>query len=170
MARGSPDVIRSGNRDAAKKPDACKEPAGEALEGFLPPVRAWFERTFERPSPAQVQAWPVIRRGENTLLLAPTGSGKTLAAFLCAIDDLVRKDRAGELSDAIHILYITPLKALGNDIQRNLIQPLEGIEGADRIRTAVRTGDTPQSERAKMVRRPPHILITDSVDLVIEWA
>jgi len=170
MASGSPDVTRSSNRDAAKRPDACKEPA--ALEGFLPPVRAWFERTFERPSPAQIQAWPVIRRGENTLLLAPTGSGKTLAAFLCAIDDLVRKDRAGDLTDAIHVLYITPLKALGNDIQRNLIHPLEGIEGADRIRTAVRTGDTPQSERAKMVRHPPHILITtpESLYLLLQSA
>ncbi len=140
---------------------------GDALADFLPPVRAWFKRTFARPSPAQVQAWPAIRRGDNTLLLAPTGSGKTLAAFLCAIDGLVRKDRAGELIDAIHTLYITPLKALGNDIQRNLIQPLEGIEGAEGIRTAVRTGDTPQSERARMVRRPPHILITTPESLYL---
>jgi ATP-dependent helicase Lhr and Lhr-like helicase len=150
-----------------KKPQKRKAPSDDPLTGFLPPVRAWFKRTFARPSPAQVQAWPVIRSGDNTLLLAPTGSGKTLSAFLCAIDSLVRRDRAGELTDAIHVLYITPLKALGNDIQRNLIQPLQGIRGADRIRTAVRTGDTPQSERAKMVRRPPHILITTPESLYL---
>ena len=155
-----------------KKPHKRGESGGDPLAGFLPPVRKWFKRTFARPSPAQVQAWPVIRRGDNTLLLAPTGSGKTLAAFLCAIDSLVRKDRAGELTDTIHVLYITPLKALGNDIQRNLIEPLGGIEGADRIRTAVRTGDTPQSERAKMIRRPPHILITtpESLYLLLQSA
>ena len=90
-----------------KKPRRAGNAIADPLSGFLPPVRAWFRRTFARPSPAQVQAWPVIRRGDSTLLLAPTGSGKTLAAFLCAIDGLIRRDRAGELTDAIHVLYIS---------------------------------------------------------------
>ncbi|MCK4305156.1 MAG: DEAD/DEAH box helicase, partial [Candidatus Eisenbacteria sp.] len=132
----------------------------------------WFRKRFESPSPVQVMAWPAIHRGENTLLLAPTGSGKTLAAFLCAIDDLYQRSETGTLSDTIHVLYITPLKALGNDIHRNLLEPLAGIrEAAGRdlaeIRIAVRTGDTPQSERARMVRRPPHILITTPESLYI---
>ncbi len=117
-------------------------------------------------------AWPAIRRGESTLLLAPTGSGKTLAAFLCAIDDLCRRGLRGGLADGVHVLYITPLKALGNDIHRNLLEPLAGIRARARddlpeIRVAVRTGDTPQSERAQMVRRPPHILITTPESLYL---
>ena len=91
----------------AKSPSRPKTATADPLAGFLSPVRAWFNRTFDRPSPAQVQAWPAIRRGDSTLLLAPTGSGKTLAAFLCAIDGLIRRDRAGELTDAIHVLYIS---------------------------------------------------------------
>ena len=136
-----------------------------ALRGFLPPVGRWFRKTFAKPSPAQTKAWPAIRRGDSTLLLAPTGSGKTLAAFLCAIDDLYRRGQAGDLADGVHVLYISPLKALGNDIHKNLLVPLEGIRKAARgrmpdIRIAVRTGDTPQAERARMIRTPPHILIT----------
>ncbi|HEX9108683.1 MAG TPA: DEAD/DEAH box helicase, partial [Longimicrobiales bacterium] len=132
---------------------------------FLPPVASWFRLTFPAPSPAQAAAWPVIRRGDNTLLLAPTGSGKTLAAFLCAIDDLFRRGAANTLSDSVHVLYVTPLKALGNDIHKNLLEPLAGIRDAaggdlPELRTAVRTGDTPQHERERMVQCPPHILIT----------
>jgi len=142
------------------------------LKGFRPYVARWFRRTFKNPSPIQELAWPAVRRGENSLLLAPTGSGKTLAAFLGAIDDLCRKGEKGELTDAVHVLYVTPLKALGNDIHRNLLEPLAGIrreagEKFPEIRTAVRTGDTPQSERARMVRRPPHILITTPESLYI---
>jgi ATP-dependent Lhr-like helicase len=117
-------------------------------------------------------AWPAIRRGDNTLLLAPTGSGKTLAAFLCAIDDLCRRGTDGDLADGVQVLYISPLKALGNDIHRNLTVPLREIRersgaGLSEIRTAVRTGDTPQSERAQMVRTPPHILITTPESLYL---
>ena len=144
----------------------------EVLAGFLPAVAKWFSKTFDRPSPAQELAWPVIRRGESTLLLAPTGSGKTLAAFLCAIDDLYRRAKEGELADGIQVLYISPLKALGNDIHKNLLDPLEGIRKQARgripdIRIAVRTGDTTQAERAKMIRRPPHILITTPESLYL---
>ena len=145
---------------------------GAALEGFLPPVREWFQTTFAAPSPAQTMAWPVIRGGENALLLAPTGSGKTLAAFLCAIDDLLRRAAGGELPNGIQVLYISPLKALGNDIHKNLLEPLREIrslagEDAPEIRVAVRTGDTTQAERAAMVRRPPHILITTPESLFL---
>jgi len=143
-----------------------------ALADFLPPVARWFSKTFAAPSPAQTLAWPAIRGGENVLLLAPTGSGKTLAAFLCAIDDLFRRARGGELPDGVQVLYISPLKALGNDIHRNLLEPLEGVRKASRgrlpeLRVAVRTGDTPQSERARMVRNPPHILITTPESLYL---
>jgi len=144
----------------------------DVLEGFLPYIGKWFAKTFDAPSPAQVQAWPAIRRGENTLLLAPTGSGKTLAAFMCAIDDLFRKAQDGGLVDGVRVLYITPLKALGNDIHKNLLVPLAGIRKQTRkklpdIRVAVRSGDTPQSERARMVRQPPHILITTPESLYL---
>ena len=142
------------------------------LSAFRPYTARWFRRTFRSPSPIQKQAWPAIRQGESSLLLAPTGSGKTLAAFLCAIDELYARAEAGDLSDDIHVLYVTPLKALGNDIHRNLVEPLEQIQqeaGGDlpQIRHAVRTGDTPSSERARMLRRPPHILITTPESLYI---
>ncbi len=142
------------------------------LKPFQACVAEWFTRTFEAPSPAQKKAWPAIRRGDNTLLLAPTGSGKTLAAFMCAIDGLFKQGQEGELQDGIQVLYVSPLKALGNDIHKNLMQPLEGIRKASRgqlpeIRIAVRTGDTPQGERQKMIRRPPHILITTPESLFL---
>ncbi|MHC4715722.1 MAG: DEAD/DEAH box helicase, partial [Planctomycetota bacterium] len=148
---------------------AAPKRAHRVLTGFLPPVARWFSRTFQAPSPAQVKSWPVIRRGDNTLLLAPTGSGKTLAAFLCAIDNLYRLGRDGQLGEGVHVLYISPLKALGNDIHKNLMQPLKGIRRGKMppIRTAVRTGDTPPSERAMMIRKPPHILITTPESLYL---
>ncbi len=161
---------RSTATHAAKR--SRKQPDHSVLVDFLPCVARWFRKTFEKPSPAQVLAWPAIRRGESTLLLAPTGSGKTLAAFLCAIDDLYRKAERGDLFDGVHVLYISPLKALGNDIHKNLVEPLAGIrDQADgelpEIRIAVRTGDTPQSDRARMIRRPPHILITTPESLYL---
>ena len=142
------------------------------LDDFLPPVQRWFNKTFAAPSPAQVEAWPVIRQGHNTLLLAPTGSGKTLATFLSVIDQLFRQARDGILTDTVHALYVTPLKALGNDIHRNLVEPLEGIRGESRgrlpeLNVAVRTGDTPMAERQRMIRRPPHILITTPESLYL---
>src|SRR3954471_24271635 len=122
------------------------------LAAFHPAVATWFGNTFPEPTPAQIAAWPAIRSGRHTLVAAPTGSGKTLTAFLSAIDMLVREGvRDGGLSDRTSILYISPLKALSNDIRINLEAPLAGIRGElarlglpdPGIRTAVRTGDTP---------------------------
>jgi ATP-dependent helicase Lhr and Lhr-like helicase len=140
-----------------------------------PSVAAWFTSQFHAPTPAQAQAWPAIQAGEHVLIAAPTGSGKTLAAFLAAIDSLVRQGLKGELKDETQIVYVSPLKALSNDIEKNLVAPLEGIrEELQRaslpdvkIRTLVRTGDTPQSERNQMRRRPPHILVTTPESLYI---
>jgi ATP-dependent Lhr-like helicase len=137
-----------------------------ALDLFAPPVRDWFARSFGRPSPAQEKGWPAIAAGRHTLLIAPTGSGKTLAAFLWAIQSLMlHPDGAAE--GGARVLYVSPLKALNNDIERNLRAPLEGIVGAGVIRIAVRTGDTPAARRREMVRRPPHILITTPESLYI---
>ena len=150
------------------------------LDAFLPAVRAWFGETFGQPTPPQAQGWPAIQRGEHTLILAPTGSGKTLAAFLWGIDELFRELPARRRTRAtseegVRLLYISPLKALNNDIQRNLRVPLAGIRrmakemGAPlpRLRVAVRTGDTPQRERRRMVKQPPHILITTPESLYL---
>jgi ATP-dependent Lhr-like helicase len=145
-------------------------------EAFHPAVSRWLERAFEAPTPAQQQAWPAIQAGHHTLIAAPTGSGKTLAAFLAAIDLLLREGLArGGLGDETYILYVSPLKALSNDIRRNLEVPLAGIAEELRamalpeleIRTSVRTGDTPQAERQNMRRRPPHILVTTPESLYI---
>ena len=104
---------------------------------FHPAVTAWFANRFASPTPAQAQAWPAIQAGRHTLIAAPTGSGKTLAAFLAAIDGLVRQGLAGDLTDATQVVYVSPLKALSNDIQRNLEEPLAGIRrGAARARLA----------------------------------
>ena len=142
---------------------------------FHPAVAAWFENEFKYPTDVQSAAWPKITTEERVLIAAPTGSGKTLAAFLCAINDLVLQSRQGVLEDKVHVLYISPLKALSNDIEKNLQAPLQGIAGilADagesphNIRAAVRTGDTPAGERAKMSRRPPHILVTTPESLYL---
>jgi len=146
------------------------------LAAFHPAVAAWFGNTFPAPTPAQVAAWPAIRSGRHTLVAAPTGSGKTLTAFLSAIDMLVREGvRDGGLPDRTMVLYVSPLKALSNDIRINLEAPLAGIREQLReqglpdveIRTAVRTGDTPSSERERMKRRPPHILVTTPESLYV---
>src|SRR5271156_3310542 len=146
-----------------------------ALDSFHPAVAAWFSRTFDAPTPAQERAWPALRSGRNVLVAAPTGSGKTFAAFLAAIDQLVTEGLESALPDETRIVYVSPLKALSNDIHRNLEAPLEGI-GAELkalgladvpIRAAVRTGDTPQGERARMRRTPPHILVTTPESLYI---
>ncbi|HVT57743.1 MAG TPA: DEAD/DEAH box helicase [Thermoanaerobaculia bacterium] len=142
---------------------------------FHPAVASWFARRFPAPTEPQARAWPSIRAGRNTLIAAPTGSGKTLAAFLSALDDLVRSALAGELADETRVVYVSPLKALSNDVQRNLEEPLAGIRGElaslglpdAPIRTLVRTGDTPAAARAAMVRQPPHILVTTPESLFI---
>jgi ATP-dependent helicase Lhr and Lhr-like helicase len=140
-----------------------------------PLVAEWFVQRFGTPTEPQEQGWPHILAGRTTLISAPTGSGKTLAAFLACIDRLVRKALAGELADRTEVLYISPLKALGNDIQKNLEVPLgeilamAGERGLlmPEIRTAVRTGDTLQPERRAMLKRPPHILVTTPESLYI---
>jgi ATP-dependent helicase Lhr and Lhr-like helicase len=145
------------------------------VDSFHPAVAAWFSRSFSAPTGPQVGAWPAIQSGRNALIAAPTGSGKTLAAFMAAIDALVRKGVAGELDDTTHVVYVSPLKALSNDIRRNLEQPLAGITEelarlgapAFEIRAQVRTGDTPQAERAAMRKRPPHILVTTPESLYL---
>jgi ATP-dependent Lhr-like helicase len=142
---------------------------------FHPAVTDWFDRSFSGPTPAQVEAWPAIQAGRHTLVAAPTGSGKTLAAFLAAIDALVRQGLAGTLRDETQVVYVSPLKALSNDIQRNLEAPLAGIAEALRarglpeveIRSWVRTGDTPPGERDRARRRPPHIVVTTPESLYI---
>ena len=145
------------------------------LDNFHPAVANWFRRTYPAPTEPQIQAWPAISSGNNALIAAPTGSGKTLAAFLATIDALIRLGVRGELRDEIHVVYVSPLKALSNDIQKNLDEPLAGIRkelfesglpDVD-IRTVVRTGDTPQSERERMRRKPPHILVTTPESLYI---
>jgi ATP-dependent helicase Lhr and Lhr-like helicase len=145
------------------------------LSSFTPRVSEWFEKAFEAPTPAQRQAWPAIARGENVLLSAPTGSGKTLAAFLWALDRLSAehsalaagsRDGAAERAPGTRVVYISPLKALAYDIERNLRTPLRGI-GAEEVSVGIRTGDTPQKERAAMARKPPDILITTPESLYL---
>src|SRR3954469_9317686 len=146
-----------------------------ALSWAHPLVAEWFTNKFGTPTEPQELGWPHILSGRTTLISAPTGSGKTLAAFLACIDRLVRKALAGELQDRTEVLYISPLKALGNDIQKNLEVPLgeilqmAGERGLlmPQIRTAVRTGDTLAPERRAMLKCPPHILVTTPESLYI---
>ena len=156
----------------------------EAMASFSGPVRHWFADAFGAPTAVQGEAWKAIARGENALVIAPTGSGKTLAAFLWAIDALMgEKARVAEASEkwvrGVRVLYVSPLKALGADVDRNLQGPLSAIselaaaEGArcgakaPEIRTAMRTGDTPADERRKIARNPPDILITTPESLYL---
>src|ERR1700674_6051869 len=163
-------MAKTASRDYNKK---MSIPA--SLAWAHPLVAEWFVRRFGTPTEPQEQGWPHILAGRTTLISAPTGSGKTLAAFLACIDRLVRKALAGELADRTEVLYVSPLKALGNDIQKNLEVPLgeiltmAGAQGLlmPEIRTAVRTGDTLMHERRAMLKRPPHILVTTPESLYI---
>ena len=150
------------------------------LADFSPAVREWFRRRFGAPSPAQARGWPVIARaadppGHDVLLCAPTGSGKTLAAFMWAIDRLIGEAAAGRLGDTVAVLYVSPLKALANDIRLNLEEPLAGVRAVAAemgvefapVRAGLRTGDTPANERNAMLRRPPQILVTTPESLFI---
>ncbi len=160
---------------------------GMSLDSFSPAVRTWFERAFASPTPAQEQAWPAIAGGEHVLVCAPTGSGKTLAAFLWALDRLSAEGasapergetaraasagagagtRAAGVGAGTRVVYVSPLKALAYDIERNLRVPLRGI-GAEEVRVGIRTGDTPQRERAAMLRNPPDILVTTPESLYL---
>ncbi len=145
------------------------------MKDFHPAVQTWFRKRFKEPTEPQQQGWPAIQQGENVLIAAPTGSGKTLAAFLCAIDRLVRQGEEGRLTDSTQVLYVSPLKALANDVRKNLLEPLREIREVSaqlklslpEIRPLVRTGDTLPRERHQMKRRPPHILITTPESLFI---
>jgi ATP-dependent Lhr-like helicase len=136
--------------------------AMSALEPFHPAVQSWFAARLGEPTAPQRDGWPLIREGRHTLIAAPTGSGKTLAAFLSAIDALFRQ--GPDLADETQVLYVSPLRALSNDVQKNLQGPLGEIRGNEpflpEVRVVVRTGDTPGAQRAAMARRPPHILVT----------
>src|SRR5881296_235117 len=146
-----------------------------SLSRFHPVVERWFSNRFAEPTEPQRRAWPVIQEGGDVLIAAPTGSGKTFAAFLSAIDGLVRQGLNGELRDEMQVVYVSPLKALSNDVQKNLSEPLVEIRAAlaeqglsdVEVRTLVRTGDTPQSERQAMLSRPPHILVTTPESLYL---
>ncbi len=139
------------------------------IDRFDPAVAGWFASRFDAPTEPQRRAWPVIREGQDVLVTAPTGSGKTLAAFLAAIDGLAVEARSGALPDETRVVYVSPLKALSADIRENLEIPLAGIEerGIPGIRAALRTGDTPASERARMIRKPPHLLVTTPESLYL---
>jgi len=146
-----------------------------AFAGFHPVVRQWFTTEVGEPTSAQLRGWDSIATGRHTLIAAPTGSGKTLAAFLTAINALFEESRTAPLPDEVRVVYVSPLKALSADIHKNLAEPRAGIRrlaehagvGAPRITAAVRTGDTTQSERAAMLRRPPHILVTTPESLYL---
>src|SRR5947207_10837852 len=135
---------------------------------FHPVIARWFEEKFGTPTEPQERGWPAIQSGAHTLIAAPTGSGKTLAAFFASLDKLFRLGLTGEIKDEIHVVYVSPLKALSNDIHKNLEEPLAGIRAAlERatgkfvdVRADVRTGDTPASRRQAIARKPPHILVT----------
>ena len=145
------------------------------LSQFHPLIGEWFKSSVGVPSDVQAQAWPVIQSGTDVLIAAPTGSGKTFAAFLSCIDRLFQQALARELDDQTQVLYVSPLKALSNDIQKNLQQPLAEIGHAalsagilmPELRVLVRTGDTPMADRQQMLKRPPHILVTTPESLYI---
>src|SRR5215471_1384345 len=170
IPRSSPYMLRQ-PRDFLPPTGSIVNPASL----FHPAVAGWFDQSFPTPTAAQSEAWPAIKAGRHTLLAAPTGSGKTLAAFLAAIDGLVQQGIEGRLADETQIVYVSPLKALSNDIQRNLEAPLAGIREALRrqglpdveIRSWVRTGDTAPGERDRMRRSPPHIVVTTPESLYI---
>ena len=142
---------------------------------FHPAVTRWFEQTFGSPTEPQRRGWPAIQSGRHTLISAPTGSGKTLAAFLASLDWLFRQGAAGRLPDETQVVYVSPLKALSNDIRKNLQQPLEGIRALLAasngrefdVRAEVRTGDTPPSQRQALIKKPPHILVTTPESLYL---
>ncbi len=148
---------------------------GMPLDAFHPLIAQWFAEKFGQPTEPQQLGWPAILEGRNTLIAAPTGSGKTLAAFLVCLDRLLRAGLDGRLAEGTQVVYVSPLKALSNDIHRNLETPLaelqalaarEGLAWPE-IRVGVRTGDTPASQRAAMLRRPPHILVTTPESLYL---
>src|SRR5215471_13678881 len=142
---------------------------------FQPVIVQWFQETFGSATEPQQRGWPAIQSGSHTLIAAPTGSGKTLAAFFAALDELFRDGLAAKLKDETRVVYVSPLKALSNDIHKNLEEPLAGIREAliasgapdVNVRSAVRTGDTTSSQRQAISRQPPHILVTTPESLYL---
>ena len=132
---------------------------GNVLEIFDEGTRKWFQSALGEPTPVQAKAWPDIAAGRHVLVSAPTGTGKTLSAFLVFLDRMKRQAQEGTLEDGLQLVYVSPLKSLASDIRENLRRPLEGIGGQEAITVGIRTGDTPQRDRQRMVRKPPHILI-----------
>src|SRR5438477_8891275 len=146
-----------------------------SLDRFHPATQRWFSETLGTPTAVQQRGWAAVRGARHTLIAAPTGSGKTLAAFLSAVDDLLCEGLVGPLPDEVRVVYVSPLKALSADIHKNLAEPRRGIRRIaeamalepPRITAAVRTGDTTQSERAAMLRTPPHVLVTTPESLYL---
>jgi len=157
------------NDHGSQRPSDAHRPAG--LASFHPTVAAWFQERIGTPTAAQARAWPAIQRGEHVLVAAPTGSGKTLAAFLAALDELLRLGVEASLPDATRVLYVSPLRALSNDVQKNLAGPLAELRERDPrlpdVRVLVRTGDTRSSDRARMTSKPPHVLVTTPESLYV---
>ena len=171
-------VLLIGRRLFGFPPTSGQEITGaynESMPSFLPFVRRWFDATFTEATRPQREGWDAIASGRDTLIVAPTGSGKTLAAFLWTLDHLHRLAADGRLEDRVYVVYVSPLRALNNDIEKNLREPLHGIRTAaaeaglrlPEVRVAVRTGDTLAAARQAMTRRPPHILITTPESLFI---
>src|SRR3989440_7208808 len=156
-------------RESTRCGSVCAYNAAMPLRQFHPTIQRWFEERFGEPTDPQRQGWPHIRSGRNVLIAAPTGTGKTIAGYLSAIDSLARQGPA--LADQTQVLYLSPLRALSNDVQKNLQGPLGELAAMDpllpEIRALVRTGDTPQRERAAMLRKPPHLLVTTPESLYI---
>ena len=154
---------------------ARKQPRATALGGLHDAVRNWFEESFDRSTAVQEGAWPAIAAGRHALLAAPTGSGKTLAGFLAVIDELLRRSRRDELPRRTQVVYVSPLRALSNDVRRNLREPLEGIDRqlknrghpASGITVGLRTGDSSPADRRRLLKRPPHILVTTPESLYL---
>ena len=146
-------------------------------QDFHPVIRKWWSSRFAAPTEAQIEGWRAIRSGHHTLIAAPTGSGKTLAAFLTSIDQLLREGLEHGLPDEVRVIYVSPLKALSADIHKNLAEPrreMRGIAKEDgfpdiHLTAAVRSGDTPQNERAAMLKTPPQILVTTADGLPAAW-
>jgi ATP-dependent Lhr-like helicase len=137
-------------------------PPAHLPSDFHPVLQQWWASRFDEPTAAQLEGWRAIRQGRHTLIAAPTGSGKTLAAFLTSIDELFKEGLEAGLPDEVRVIYVSPLKALSADIHKNLAVPRREIHAIEpvKITAAVRSGDTPQPERAAMLRTPPHILVT----------
>ncbi|MYL02140.1 MAG: DEAD/DEAH box helicase, partial [Gammaproteobacteria bacterium] len=151
------------------------QPGLTALGGLHPAVREWFEESFDRPTAVQEGAWPAIAAGLHALLAAPTGSGKTLAGFLSVIDELLRRSLRDDLPQRTEIVYVSPLRALSNDVRRNLSAPLAGIDRrlearglpASGITAGLRTGDSTAADRRRLLKTPPHILVTTPESLYL---